>query len=330
MIDSEWPLLNAAFEAWLSPDNFDAEGNQKPPAAGYSRRPRQRKRLRTSRGKAGLAGNRRGRHPARRRPRSSSPADHRAVARQYSPWLGVVVGVCLRARLLPGLLAARALSAEPGLKLSLSLQRGAEQQRRPCNDQHGAEDFDGVADPDRGRRAAAGEAHGQTLGGDGKGCQHGDGDRGAERHGEDREHAAEIEPVQQREGQHQQRAGAGAKADGDDGRPGLADAERRPLPSMAGSGTWAWPQVSQTMPGMNRCPACSACVASKAWRLCRCGVIILPVEIMLTRTGRRRHDMAARHAACIERSLRNSSQTPKRMTMTKLAISSALRRRPSA
>ena len=22
MIDSEWPLLNAAFEAWLSPDNF--------------------------------------------------------------------------------------------------------------------------------------------------------------------------------------------------------------------------------------------------------------------------------------------------------------------
>ncbi|KAA0701058.1 N-acetyltransferase [Neorhizobium sp. P12A] len=29
MIDSEWPLLNAAFEAWLSPDNFDGEGRQK-------------------------------------------------------------------------------------------------------------------------------------------------------------------------------------------------------------------------------------------------------------------------------------------------------------
>jgi RimJ/RimL family protein N-acetyltransferase len=29
MIDSEWPLLNAAFEAWLTPSNFDAEGNQK-------------------------------------------------------------------------------------------------------------------------------------------------------------------------------------------------------------------------------------------------------------------------------------------------------------
>ncbi|KQW29393.1 acetyltransferase [Rhizobium sp. Root274] len=29
MIDGEWPLLAAAFEAWLSPDNFDGEGKQK-------------------------------------------------------------------------------------------------------------------------------------------------------------------------------------------------------------------------------------------------------------------------------------------------------------
>lgn len=29
MIDSEWPLLNAAFENWLAPDNFDADGRQK-------------------------------------------------------------------------------------------------------------------------------------------------------------------------------------------------------------------------------------------------------------------------------------------------------------
>ncbi|KRB55335.1 acetyltransferase [Rhizobium sp. Root708] len=28
MIDSEWPKLNDAFEAWLSPENFDAEGKQ--------------------------------------------------------------------------------------------------------------------------------------------------------------------------------------------------------------------------------------------------------------------------------------------------------------
>lgn len=28
MIDSEWPALREAFEAWLSPDNFDAEGRQ--------------------------------------------------------------------------------------------------------------------------------------------------------------------------------------------------------------------------------------------------------------------------------------------------------------
>jgi RimJ/RimL family protein N-acetyltransferase len=29
MIDSEWPVIGKAFEAWLSPDNFDAEGKQK-------------------------------------------------------------------------------------------------------------------------------------------------------------------------------------------------------------------------------------------------------------------------------------------------------------
>jgi hypothetical protein len=29
MIDEEWPLLNAAFEAWLDPGNFAADGSQK-------------------------------------------------------------------------------------------------------------------------------------------------------------------------------------------------------------------------------------------------------------------------------------------------------------
>ncbi|OLP60992.1 GNAT family N-acetyltransferase [Xaviernesmea oryzae] len=29
MIDGEWPLLKAAFEAWLSPDNFDEAGGQR-------------------------------------------------------------------------------------------------------------------------------------------------------------------------------------------------------------------------------------------------------------------------------------------------------------
>lgn len=29
MIDSEWPRLKQAFEAWLDPENFDAAGNQK-------------------------------------------------------------------------------------------------------------------------------------------------------------------------------------------------------------------------------------------------------------------------------------------------------------
>ena len=29
IVDSEWPLVRAAFEAWLAPANFDAEGRQK-------------------------------------------------------------------------------------------------------------------------------------------------------------------------------------------------------------------------------------------------------------------------------------------------------------
>ena len=31
IIDSEWPALKRAFEQWLAPDNFDAEGKQKRP-----------------------------------------------------------------------------------------------------------------------------------------------------------------------------------------------------------------------------------------------------------------------------------------------------------
>jgi hypothetical protein len=29
MVDAEWPRLEAAFEAWLVPANFDTEGHQK-------------------------------------------------------------------------------------------------------------------------------------------------------------------------------------------------------------------------------------------------------------------------------------------------------------
>ncbi len=29
ILDSEWPARKAAFERWLAPDNFDAEGRQK-------------------------------------------------------------------------------------------------------------------------------------------------------------------------------------------------------------------------------------------------------------------------------------------------------------
>jgi hypothetical protein len=29
MIDTEWPRCRSAFEAWLAPDNFDADGRQR-------------------------------------------------------------------------------------------------------------------------------------------------------------------------------------------------------------------------------------------------------------------------------------------------------------
>jgi len=29
MLDGEWPLVRAAFEAWLAPDNFDTSGRQR-------------------------------------------------------------------------------------------------------------------------------------------------------------------------------------------------------------------------------------------------------------------------------------------------------------
>jgi hypothetical protein len=29
MLDKEWPICKAAFEAWLHPENFDAKGQQK-------------------------------------------------------------------------------------------------------------------------------------------------------------------------------------------------------------------------------------------------------------------------------------------------------------
>jgi hypothetical protein len=33
IIDREWPARKAAFEAWLNPANFDAEGKQRRPLA---------------------------------------------------------------------------------------------------------------------------------------------------------------------------------------------------------------------------------------------------------------------------------------------------------
>jgi hypothetical protein len=30
-IDAEWPALEAAFQTWLAPENFDADGRQKHP-----------------------------------------------------------------------------------------------------------------------------------------------------------------------------------------------------------------------------------------------------------------------------------------------------------
>jgi len=39
MLDSEWPSRKAAFEAWLAPENFDAEGRQKEPLAALRVQP---------------------------------------------------------------------------------------------------------------------------------------------------------------------------------------------------------------------------------------------------------------------------------------------------
>ncbi|HET7467679.1 MAG TPA: GNAT family protein [Candidatus Dormibacteraeota bacterium] len=41
MLDSEWPVAKAAFEAWLSPDNFDAEGRQLRGLADFRDQPHQ-------------------------------------------------------------------------------------------------------------------------------------------------------------------------------------------------------------------------------------------------------------------------------------------------
>jgi RimJ/RimL family protein N-acetyltransferase len=39
MLDSEWPARKAAFEGWLRPSNFDAEGRQKLPLSAFGARP---------------------------------------------------------------------------------------------------------------------------------------------------------------------------------------------------------------------------------------------------------------------------------------------------
>ena len=38
MLDSEWPARKAAFERWLSPSNFDAEGRQREPLSSKTNR----------------------------------------------------------------------------------------------------------------------------------------------------------------------------------------------------------------------------------------------------------------------------------------------------
>ena len=37
MLDTEWPAIRAGFEAWLAPENFDADGRQKRPLAEVRR-----------------------------------------------------------------------------------------------------------------------------------------------------------------------------------------------------------------------------------------------------------------------------------------------------
>jgi hypothetical protein len=39
IIDSEWPAVRAAMEAWLSPDNFSSDGTQRTSLADFRRQP---------------------------------------------------------------------------------------------------------------------------------------------------------------------------------------------------------------------------------------------------------------------------------------------------
>ena len=98
--------------------------------------------------------------------------------------------------------------------------------RKGLRGRRGAAGADVAAAGDAGAAGAgAGKPQGEALGADGKACQNRDGDGGAECHGENGQYPAEQETVQQREGHDKQGAGTGAHADGDDGRPGIAQAE---------------------------------------------------------------------------------------------------------
>ena len=43
MLDGEWPAVRGAFEAWLAPENFDADGRQRVALAQLRQSPRELK-----------------------------------------------------------------------------------------------------------------------------------------------------------------------------------------------------------------------------------------------------------------------------------------------
>jgi hypothetical protein len=67
--------------------------------------------------------------------------------------------------------------------------------------------------------------YGRILRPDCKSCKHSHSEPGSDRHGEGGGNSGKIKPVEERKGKHDQRAGAWAKADGEDCRPGLTKSE---------------------------------------------------------------------------------------------------------
>ena len=149
IIDGEWPLLNAAFEAWLSPENFVPVTARRSASLEDIRAETGSRRLHEYPGKA--------KNARRRLPRPSFWSLYgigffvlpkiMLWLGTFSPWLAAAFGARVRACLLPDLLAARPLPAWPrALRLLNPAAMPQAGRRRAPATQQCAGNFDAVAD----------------------------------------------------------------------------------------------------------------------------------------------------------------------------------------